>query len=63
MDLPRFAVMQKNEHGEWDVMTMEGLMTYEQAKAAMQRHCLRGYTEGYLIALAFIAGPQTDFEG
>jgi hypothetical protein len=61
MDLPRFAVMLKNEHGNWEVMTMEGLMTYEQARAAMERHRSRGYSECYLIALAFIAGPQTDF--
>lgn len=62
MDLPRFAVMRKNETGNWELMTIDELATYEQAKAAMERHRSRGYAECYLVALAFIAGPQTDFK-
>ena len=56
--LPRFAVMLKNEHGNWDVMTMAGLMTYEQANAALERHRSRGYSECYIAALSFVAGPS-----
>ena len=62
MELPRFAVMRKNALGDWEFMTIYGLATYEQAKAAMERHRSRGYAECYMVALAFIAGPQTDFK-
>ena len=61
MDLPRFAVVMRDENG-FTLMTMEGLMTYEQGRAALLRHRSNGYDQCYLVAVTFIAGPQTDLD-
>ena len=63
MDLPRFAVVRKNvENDLWELLSMSDLMKYEQAKEALDRCRSKGYTDCYLVAVAFIAGPNTNLE-
>ncbi len=63
MDLPRFAIVRKNvELDFWELMSMNDLMRYEQAKAALDRHRGKGYPECYLVAVTFIAGPSTELD-
>jgi hypothetical protein len=63
MDLPRFAVVRKNvETDSWELMSMDDLMKYEQAKAVLDRCRSKGYTDCYLVSVGFIAGPSTNLE-
>ncbi len=61
MDLPRFVIMWRNPEldGMWTIMSIDGLMTYEQARAAMRQHKSKGY-ECFMAGLTFIAGPYTE---
>jgi hypothetical protein len=43
-------------------MSMDDLMKYEQAKAVLDRCRSKGYTDCYLVSVAFIAGPSTNLE-
>ena len=63
MDLPRFAIVRKNaELDYWEVMAMNDLMRYEQAREELMRLRGKGYSECYLVAVTFIAGPSTNTE-
>lgn len=60
MDLPKFAIVMKNENGYWDVLSMEGLTTYEKAKAKMEYMRSNVDPDCYMVALNFIAGPGSE---
>lgn len=63
MDLPRFAIVRKNDELDyWELMAMNDLMRYEQARDELKRLRGKGYQECYLVAVTFIAGPSTDVE-